>query len=204
MEIIDLSETTFDGYTLETFEDSKYCATTLLMQWNERTGSTKTMAAYMRNSATREFIKEQPLAESDMILVEKIKSEWGRSLEKVWLHPYVFVHFVSWLMPKYSIRISEYVFKREMLKENANSILNHLYDSMYGFPKWDIGLFSQHLNLALHDNTHNFNCNIALNFELERMIRVCENLIFIIKNKMVVDFESLLNLIDTIRKQDFK
>lgn len=92
-------------------KDGMFNATTLLKQWNEANGQQKTIAHYLENSATQEFIKalmdeEAFTCRKSVYVVSKARADRGGG---TWMLPLMFIDFCMWLNPKFKVKVLKFV-----------------------------------------------------------------------------------------------
>lgn len=92
-------------------KDGMFNATTLLKQWNEANGQQKTIAHYLENAATQEFIKalmdeEMFTCRKSVYVVSKARSDRGGG---TWMLPLMFIDFCMWLNPKFKVKVLKFV-----------------------------------------------------------------------------------------------
>ncbi len=92
-------------------KDGMFNATHLLKQWNESTGQQKTIAHYMENSATQEFVKalmdeESFTCRNSAYVVSKARTDRGGG---TWMHPLMFIDFAMWLNAAFKVKVLKFV-----------------------------------------------------------------------------------------------
>lgn len=92
-------------------KDGMFNATYLLKQWNTNTGDTKTIAHYLENSSTQEFIKalmdeENFTCRKSVYVVSKARADRGGG---TWMQPLMFIDFAMWLNPAFKVKVLKFV-----------------------------------------------------------------------------------------------
>ena len=92
-------------------KDGMFNATALLKQWNENSGQQKSIAHYLENAATQEFIKalmnEENFTCRDSVYVKsKARSDRGGG---TWMQPLMFIDFAMWLNPSFKVKVLKFV-----------------------------------------------------------------------------------------------
>lgn len=92
-------------------KDGMFNATALLKQWNEVNGQQKTIAHYLKNSATQEFIKalmdeECFTCRKSVYVVSKARTDRGGG---TWMLPLMFIDFCMWLNPRFKVKVLKFV-----------------------------------------------------------------------------------------------
>ena len=91
--------------------DGMFNATHLLKQWNEANGQQKTIAHYLENSATQEFIKalmdeESFTCRKSVYVVSKARLDRGGG---TYMNPLMFIDFCMWLNPSFKVKALKFV-----------------------------------------------------------------------------------------------
>lgn len=90
-------------------KDSMFNATSLLSQWNEKSGQKKQMIHYTENSSTQEFLDALMLDENtkqrNSVLIQARGKNGG-----TWMHPYLFIDFAMWLNPSFKLQVIKFVY----------------------------------------------------------------------------------------------
>lgn len=92
-------------------KDGMFNATALLKQWNESNGQQKTIAHYLENAETQEFItalmKEENFTCRNSVYVKsKARSDRGGG---TWMLPLMFIDFAMWLNPVFKVKVLKFV-----------------------------------------------------------------------------------------------
>lgn len=92
-------------------KDGMFNATALLKQWNKANGQQKTIAHYLENSATQEFIKalmdeESFTCRKSVYVVSKARMDRGGG---TWMLPLMFIDFCMWLNPAFKVKVLKFV-----------------------------------------------------------------------------------------------
>lgn len=92
-------------------KDGMFCATSLLKQWNEVNHQQKTIAHYLENNSTKEFIKALMEEESftcrkSVYVVSKARFDRGGG---TWMSPLMFIDFCMWLNPSFKVKVLKFV-----------------------------------------------------------------------------------------------
>ena len=89
-------------------KDGFFNATSLLKQWNERSGQQKQMSHYTDNASTKEFLTalliEENLKDRDSVLLQTRGKRGG-----TWMHPLAFLDFAMWLNPAFKVKVLKFV-----------------------------------------------------------------------------------------------
>ena len=114
----EVTQRTSDGY---------FNANALLTQWNSvKENPTKKMAHFMENANTNEFIDTIQSRNSDnadfqsLIISKGRMTINGRTQDKVWMHPFLFIDFSMWLSPEFKYDVIKFVYD-ELIKQRNDA-----------------------------------------------------------------------------------
>lgn len=109
---------TSDGY----FDGSE-----LLRQWNNVADNPRRqMIKFIENDSTKEFLKALSVDESQsakmhvgenqlLIKVKGKNTKAGKTQDKVWMHPLLFIDFAMWINPSFKVKVLRFVYD-EMIR----------------------------------------------------------------------------------------
>src|SRR5690606_5983779 len=90
-------------------KDSMFNATSLLQQWNEKSGQQKDIAHYFENKSTNEFINALLIDQNSNSRNSVVLKSAGR-YGGTWMHPYLFIDFAMWLNPAFKLQVIKFVY----------------------------------------------------------------------------------------------
>lgn len=96
-------------------KDSMFNATSLLKQWNEKSGEKKEITKFFENENTKEFISALMEAENLNTQNSAYLKSRGKYSGGTWMHPILFVKFAMWLNPRFEVQVIKFVYD-QMLK----------------------------------------------------------------------------------------
>ena len=109
----DVFQRTSDGY---------FDASALIVQWNSTLGNKrKKVIDFLSNSNTKDFIDallkedESPSQKNHLgdfqpfIIYKGRNTKLGRTSDKVWMHPLLFIKFSMWLNPSFEVKVLRFV-----------------------------------------------------------------------------------------------
>ena len=103
-------------------KDGYFDGNELLRQWNASNDKKKTVEDFLSLSNTKEFIDELSLTDdcrkADNQLFMKSKGKMtinGRTPDKIWMHPYLFIKFSMWINPRFEVAVIKFVYD-ELIK----------------------------------------------------------------------------------------
>lgn len=114
---LEVQQRTSDGY----FE-----AYSLLRLWSLKFSKAKNMNHFLDNKSTKEFIETLKDSEShtrnsedgefQAVIVSKGRmTKNGKTQDKLWMHPYLFIDFALWLSPTFKLTVIKFVYD-QMIK----------------------------------------------------------------------------------------
>jgi hypothetical protein len=117
----EISQRTSDGYF-----DGNY----LLNQWNlDENNTRRRLDDFLDYKSTKEFIEEikkthvRDLAKGDNQIVTRQKGKMtvnGRTADKVWMHPFLFIDFAMWINPTFKVTVIKFVYD-ELIKHRNDA-----------------------------------------------------------------------------------
>lgn len=117
---VDMIRKMGDFEIIQRTEDGYFNATHLLRQWNEK-NTRKQFDRFINSPKTIEFMKEIHEQEShrakmlngDFQVIKIIKgrvTKNGRTPDRVFMHPFLFIDFAMWLNPKFKYFVVKFVY----------------------------------------------------------------------------------------------
>ena len=112
---------------LQRSSDGKFDSNVLLKQWNcVHPDKRKNMSDFLNAKSTKEFIESIEIKESHnrnfcyadsqaIIRINGRQTKKGRTLDQVWMHPFLFIDFSMWLNPSFKYDVIKFVYD-EMIK----------------------------------------------------------------------------------------
>lgn len=113
-------------------KDAYFDASALLQQWNMNRKTQKKMSIFLDAKDTKAFMEElinevknsqvsdnQPSKNiylpdnQEVTLIYTIKgknTKSGKTPDKVWMHPYLFIKFAMWLNPRFEVQVIKFVY----------------------------------------------------------------------------------------------
>lgn len=152
-------------------KDGYFDANHLLKQWNDSNPKKKKQfSKYLENKETSIFIEEILEQEThrenslhgdfQVIITSKGKNtKFGKKLDKIWMHPYLYIDFAMWLSSKFKYDVIRFVYDELIEYRHAAGLGNNeLMDAVSR--KWNI-IFPEiyrEINIALNFIVFNKNC----------------------------------------------
>lgn len=111
-------------------DDGFFDATSLLKQFNRKTGAQKQIKSFFENKATQEYVEaiEQDIFKRENSankLVYAYVKERGR-YGGTWMHAYLFIDFCMWLNPGFKLQVIKFV---------ADGLIEHRHEAGDGYKK---------------------------------------------------------------------
>lgn len=111
-------------------QDAMFNASSLIEQWNKHSKTRKSIDEFLRTKPTKAFMEElanevkinevdynrnglsQEVEEPTLIITVKGKGikGGGKTPDKVWMHPYLFLKFAMWLNPRFEVQVIKFVY----------------------------------------------------------------------------------------------
>lgn len=117
----DITQRTSDGY---------FDANALLNQWNAVESNTRRrIDKFFESENTSEFIaalqedlwSKSTNAEYQLVISQKGRMTMkGRTPDKVWMHPYLFIKFSMWINPRFEVKVIKFVYD-ELIKQRNDA-----------------------------------------------------------------------------------
>lgn len=112
-------------------KDGMFNATSLLKNWNKKTGQKKEVKDFFNNKSTKEFIvtleKDKDFLNGENVPYLSRRGKYGGT----WMHPYLFIKFAMWLSPKFELSVIKFVYD-ELIKNRNLAGDNYLLLSASG------------------------------------------------------------------------
>lgn len=110
-----------DFDVIQRTKDGMFNATTLLKQWNERSGMKKEIKDFFDNKSTQQFIEvieNESVPNGGNSPYLTTRGKYGGT----WMHPYLFIDFAMWINPTFKLRVIQFVYDQliEQRKEAGN------------------------------------------------------------------------------------
>lgn len=130
-------------------KDSMFNATSLLQQWNEKSGQQKDIAHYFENKSTNEFINALLIDQNSNSRNSVVLKSAGR-YGGTWMHPYLFIDFAMWLNPAFKLQVIKFVYD-QLIEDRklSGDFYNKLCSSLSRFPDTDYREVGKILNLIV-------------------------------------------------------
>lgn len=107
-------------------KDGFFCATSLLAQWNEKSGMKKEVSKFFEIQSTSELVKiimiRENLNTQDSTYLKTRGKNGG-----TWMHPILFIDFAMWLNPSFKYDVIKFVYD-EMIR--YRNLAGDAYQSM--------------------------------------------------------------------------
>lgn len=113
---IEVIQRTKDGY---------FDANDLLSKWNKsKDNSERPMAKFLGSPKTKDFIEalvdeigtttKQKLPDTQVVEIIKGRtlSDGTKTINQVWMHPYLFIDFAMWINNKFKVKVIQFVYDR--------------------------------------------------------------------------------------------
>jgi len=194
----DVIQRTKDGY----FDGNK-----LLDQWNKGNNNVRRrkMVEFLEYTKTKEFISEitnqsrendKPDIQAVNIIKGRTNKNGSKSIDQVWMHPYLFIDFAMWINPTFKYKVIQFIFDQLIdFRNNAGDNYKGLTNAITIFEPSS----SQYMQLAKGLNWIIFNRHEngirqkATQGQLKELIELQKMLSFAVNMGYIRSFDELLN-----------
>ena len=201
-----LSRRMGDYAVIQRTKDGYFDGNVLLRQWNAGNDKKKTVEDFLSLSNTKEFIDELSLTDdcrkADNQLVIKSKGKMtinGRTPDKIWMHPYIFIKFSMWINPRFEVKVIKFVYDElirfrneagDAYKELASAILKIT-------PKKEIPTamtkIAQALNFVCTNHHEREMRNQMDEPTMKEMVRLEQDVTLLINEGLLTSLDSTIN-----------
>ena len=193
----EVTQRTSDGY---------FNANALLTQWNSvKENPTKKMAHFIENANTNEFIDTIQSRNSDhadfqsLIISKGRMTINGRTQDKVWMHPFLFIDFSMWLSPEFKYDVIKFVYD-ELIKQrnDAGDAYKELASAIVKItPKKEIPTamtkIAQALNFVCTNRHEREMRNQMDEPTMKEMVRLEQDVTLLINEGLLTSLDSTIN-----------
>lgn len=137
---------------LQRTSDSYFDINALVNQWNSSpSNKRRRLDDFLNSKNTKEFIAtlEASLVSGEIspnldLQVVKFKkglySKSGRTIDQIWVHPFLFIKAAMWVNPRFEVEVIKYVYDNLIsLRCDAGDNYGKLMRKVYGFTDCDFG-----------------------------------------------------------------
>ena len=190
---------------LQRSSDGYFDAQALLKQWNETDNNPRReMKKFLDNKNTQEFIEvlnieESPIANlrlgsfQALIQIKGRNTFKGRTDDRVYMHPYLFIKFAMWLNPKFEYSVIKFVYD-ELIKNRhlAGDNHNKLMSSLALLGNVDYSYVCRALNYIVFKEHYKDIRNQATEDQLQELHTLEEKLSFAIEMGYIKTYHQLI------------
>lgn len=198
-----------DNYDiLQRTKDGYFDANNLLQQWN-LFNSKKEIKKFLDNVRTKEFIneiisKESPIDKSRdgdfqaVTIVKGRNTKLGKTNDKVWMHPYLFIDFAMWLNPKFKYHVIKFVHDQLIsVRVDAGGGYKKLSGSGKKLKGYNYKKVAEAMNYIVFNSPLSGQRQVANEIELKEINDIQNKLSYLIEMDFITSF---CQLMDTMRK----
>ena len=192
-----ITQRTSDGY---------FDANALLSQWNAvKENPTKRMAHFTENANTNEFIstihsRNSDNAEFQTLITSKGRMTiHGKTSDKVWMHPFLFIDFAMWLSPGFKYDVIKFVYDELIKQRNeAGDAYRELASAVVKIaPKKDIPTamtkIAQALNFVCTNRHEKEMRNQMDETTMKEMVKLEQDVTLLINEGLLTSIDSTIN-----------
>jgi len=205
--MFEITQRTLDGY----FEMNS-----LLQQWNGvKQNVPRQMIRFLETDKTVEFIeqikKEESLSaemhDGNFQVVKTIKGRMtkkGRTPDRVFAHPYLFMDFAMWLNPKFKYYVIKFMYDALMdYRNNAGDLYKGLSSSVGTFTGISYARVAKGLNYIVFGRHEKGIRNSGTVEQMQELNDIQKQLAFSIDMGLISSFDELMDtMIKTYRKKE--
>lgn len=190
---------------LQRTSDGYFDGNALLSQWNNNKKTPRRrMTEFLTSPKTKEFInalaedeshrRESDIAENQLVIQSKGKhTKDGKTPDKVWMHPLLFIKFAMWINPKFEVKVLRFVYD-ELIKNRhlAGDKYKSLMSSTSRLPDADYAEVAKALNFIVFNKHYTGIRNEATERELQELHELEDKLAMLIDMDYVNNQQELI------------
>lgn len=190
---------------LQRTSDGYFDGNALLSQWNNVDGNPRRqMSKFLEMDNTKAFLKalsddesqraEMLIAENQLLVVSKGKNtKHGRTPDKVWMNPLLFIKFAMWINPKFEVKVLRFVYD-ELIKNRhlAGDKYKSLMSSTSRLPDADYAEVAKALNFIVFNKHYAGIRNEATELQLQELHELEDKLAMLIDMEYVNNQQELI------------
>lgn len=195
---------------LQRTSDGYFDGSALLYQWNNvDENPRRRMAEFIDSPKTKEFLKalavdeshrsKSDIGENQLLIKNKGRNtKDGKTADKVWMHPLLFIKFAMWINPVFEVQVLRFVYDQLISNRHlAGDGYNVLTKSIAKLPDSDYPQVAKALNYIVFGKHYSGIRNEATELQLKELHELEDKL------AMLIDMDFVTNqceLIQTMRK----
>ena len=203
----EITQRTSDGY---------FDGNALLTQWNsQKNNPQRKMETFLTASNTGEFCSalndeisqtadnqhRANLPKGDNQLVIKSKGRMtmkGRTSDKVWMHPYLFIKFSMWINPRFEVKVIKFVYDELIKQRNeAGDAYREMSEAVAKLSKkgeiaQNIAKVAEAINYISQNDHARMIRNKADESQMKEYVRIEKEIIMLVNKGFVKTFEGLM------------
>lgn len=192
----EITQRTSDGY---------FDANALLLQWNaDKTNPVKRIAHFTENDKTDEFINEIKCRKSDNAEIQPLIKTKGRltvkgkTPDKVWMHPFLFIDFAMWLSPSFKYDVIKFVYDELIRYRNeAGDAYREMSESVAKLSKKgeiqkNIIKVAEAINFIAQNDHSKMIRNQASEIQMKEYVRIEKEIVMLVNKGFIKTFEGLM------------
>ncbi len=186
-------------------KDGHFDANYLLHQWNSKESNTRRrIDKFLNSSKTKEFIntikhRESPMSKmtnGDYQVVTVIKgrnTQHGKNIDKVFMHPYLFIDFAMWINPQFKYDVVKFVHD-QLIESRINSgdLTKELNEAVSKFSNVNYPQLAKALNYIVYREHEKGIRNKGSETQTKEMVDLQKKLAFSINMGYIKDYNQLL------------
>ena len=202
---------------LQRTSDGYFDGTELLRQWNNVEGNPRRqMSKFLESDNTSEFLKALAEDESHrakmligenqlLIKVKGRNTKEGKTPDKVWMNPLLFIKFAMWINPAFKLQVVKFVYD-ELIKNRhlAGDNYNILTAAIAKLPNADYKEVAKAIQWIVFNMTGKNLRQSATQEQLKEISEIEHSLAFSIDMGLIKDHFNLMNLLREMYNKKYR
>jgi len=182
-----------DFDVLQRTKDGMFNATTLLKQWNKKSGMQKEVSKFFELENTKSFIdvlqNEESLNTQDSTYLQT-RGRYGAT----WMHPILFIKFAMWINPRFEYYVIKFVYDQLIqFRHSAGDNYRGLTSAVTRFDNVNYSKIAKGLNYIVFDRHEEGLRQTATQDQLHQLTELQKQLAFAIDMGYIQSFDALIN-----------
>ena len=183
--------------------DGMFDATSLIKQWNEKSGQKKMIAHYFENQPTKEFMnalvdEENKYRNTDKSTLSMFYEKKRGIKGNTWMHPLLFIDFAMWINPVFKVQVLKFVYDELIRYRNeAGDAYREMSEAVAKLSKkgeipQNIAKVAEAINFIAQNGHEKMLRNKADEAQMKEYVRIEKDIIMLVNKNFIKTFESLM------------